>query len=125
MLDMQYDFIKFEGPSPRGDTKIAINKSGLIRLSSSFCREVQIFTFGYAILFYDKKNNAVAFKFTSKREAGAIKITRDKTAATLSVKSFLKEFNLLTRIYFRRYEWEREYFPELGGFVYIIKLNKQ
>ena len=59
----KYNFIQFDGIIPRGDTKIAINKSGLIRLSSGFCRTTNIKSFNRVALFYDSTNHALAIKF--------------------------------------------------------------
>jgi len=127
MLDMnnKYKFVKFEGGyHPRGDTKIAINNSGLIRLSSGFCRITKATNFTYAVLFYDATNQAVAFKFTEHLEKGAVKITKDKTAATLATKSFFNANGLNFKSHFGRYDWKKLTISDIGE-VYIIELTKK
>lgn len=119
----EYKFIKYTGNYSRGDTKIAINKSGLIRLSSGFCRLTNVTRFEHAILFYDPIKKAIAFKFTNTREEGSFKITKDRTGATLSATSFLKTNKLLLRSYFGRYEYKKQTVQNIGE-VYIIDLNK-
>lgn len=121
---MQYSFIKFAGNYPRGDTKIAINKSGLIRLSSGFCRTTNAARFKYAVLFYDSGNKAIAIKFTNIRETGILSVTKDKAAATLSAKLFMKANNLNLRSYFGRYDWEKLTIPSIGE-VFVIELGKK
>jgi hypothetical protein len=119
----EYSFVKYTGNSPRGDTKIAINKSGLIRLSSGFCRLTNVTDFEYAILFYDPVKKAIAFNFTNTQEDGALKVTKDRTGATLSATSFMKVNKLLLRSYFGRHEWKKLHIQNIGE-VYIIDLNK-
>jgi hypothetical protein len=122
--DMAYKFERFTGSVPRGDTKIAINKSGLIRLSSGFCRVTNILNHEFAILFYDKINKAIAIKFTNNKEQGILKLTKDRNAATISAKSFLSVNSLLLRSNFGRFAWEKQTIPNIGE-VFIIELNKK
>lgn len=122
MID--YQFKKFSGVYPRGDTKIGINKSGLIRLSSGFCRSTNIRKFKYTIMYYDNNNNAIALKFTSSREDGRLKVTRDGTGATVSGSSFMKANNLNLKNISGRYGWKKISLPEIGE-VFIIELGKK
>lgn len=119
---MQYKFERYTGNVPRGDTRIAINRSGLIRLSSGFCRASNVLTFKYTVLFYDKINNAIAFKFTNHKEEGVLRITKDRAAATLAATSFIKLNGLNLRSYFKRYDWEKQNVPDIGE-VFIINLR--
>lgn len=119
-----FNFVKFDGYYSRGDNKIGINKSGLVRLSSGFCRDTDIKKFKFVVLYYDKDNNAVAFKFTNIKEDGRLKVTVDGTGATVSASKFLKANNLNLRSYFRRYEWEKKNLPGIGE-VFIIRLNSK
>ncbi len=120
----QYKLEKFEGPLPRGDTKIAINKSGLIRISSGFRRTTKTENFKYVILFYDRSNNVIALKFTNIYEKGAFRATRDRTAATVSGTSFFKTNNLNLKILSGRYGWVKETVHNIGE-VFIIELTKK
>ncbi len=119
-----YNFVKFDGIYPRGDTKIAIHNSGIIRLSSQFCRLLNIEKFQYVVLFYDKVNRAIAIKFTNNDEEGRLKITKDRTAASISGKAFMTANKLNLRSYFGRYDWEKQNIPNIGE-VFIIKLGKK
>ncbi len=120
---MSYKFIKFNGIAPRGDTKIGINKSGLIRLSSGFCRITNARSFDYTILFYDSVNRAMAFRFTNKKEDGVLTVTKDGTAATVSGKSFFTANNLDLQSFSGRYDWTKMVHPDIGE-IYIIDLPK-
>ncbi len=121
---MDYNFVKYEGNYPRGDNKISIQKSGLVRLSSGFCRTTDAMSYKYAVLFFDSSKRAIAFKFTNERENGALKITKDRNAATVSAKSFINANNLNLRSYFGRYGWVKRNIPEIGE-VFIIELGKK
>lgn len=119
---MKYDFIKFEGNYSRGDTKIGLNKSGLMRLSSGFCRVTNVKDFKYAVLFYDKQNNAIAFKPTNNLKDAVFSITKDRTGATISMKSFIIANNIDLGNRSKRYEWKKEVLSAFGE-IYIIDLN--
>lgn len=119
-----YNFERFTGSVPRGDTKIGINKSGLIRLSSGFCRIANVLSYEFAVLFYDKTNNAIAIKLTNKKEPGILKLTRDNNAATISAKSFLSVNSLLLRSNFGRFSWKKQTITDIGE-VFIIVLGKK
>lgn len=121
---VDYQFKKFSGVYPRGDTKIGINKSGLIRLSSGFCRNTNIKKFKYTIMYYDSNNNVIALKFTSNREDGRLKVTHDGTGATVSGSSFMKANNLNLKNISGRYGWKKINQPEIGE-VFIIELDKK
>lgn len=120
---MKYRFTKFNGIYPRGDTKIGLNASGLIRLSSGFCRNTNVTNFKYSILFYDRQNKAMAFKFVIKSEDGVLRITKDGTGATISSLSFFRANNISIKNYSGRYEWKKMFIPDIGE-VYIIELRK-
>ncbi|KKR28458.1 hypothetical protein A3J17_03220 [Candidatus Curtissbacteria bacterium RIFCSPLOWO2_02_FULL_40_11] len=119
-----WSFKKFDGVYSRGDTKIGINKSGLIRLSSGFCKSTNVTNFKYCVLFYDSGNKAIAFKFINTRENGVLKITRDTTGATVSAKSFFKANKLDLETNAGRYDWGKQTIPNIGD-VFIIELDKK
>ena len=121
---MIYNFIRFSGVYPRGDTKIGINKSGLIRLSSGFCRETNISKYKHCILFFDKKNFAVALKFTDNKEEGILKVTKDGTGATISGTSFMKANGLSLKAYSGRYNWKKTNIQGIGEVIIIELLKK-
>lgn len=120
----QYKFVKFDGIYSRGDAKIGLNKSGLIRLSSGFCRINNILLFKYVVLYYDDLNKAIAFKFTNQREDGVLAVTKDTTGATVSVKSFMNANRLELRSYFGRYDWKKQTINGVGE-VFIIELGRK
>jgi hypothetical protein len=119
-----WSFKKFNGVYSRGDTKIGLNKSGLIRLSSGFCRLTNVTNYKFSVLFYDDRNRAIALKFTNEREDGVLKVTRDTTGATISGKSFFNANKLDLEICSGRYDWEKQTIPTIGD-AYIIELGKK
>jgi len=120
----KFNFVKFNGVYPRGDTKIGINKSGLIRLSAGFCRDTHTLEYNYAVLYYDKKNFTMALKFTKRKEEGILKVTKDGTGATISAVTFMKANNLSLKSYAGRYDWKKIMISEIGE-VFIIDLTKK
>ncbi len=119
----KYSFTKFEGDYPRGNSTISINRPGLLRLSSSFCKTTNITDFKYVILFFDKLNNAIALHPTNEFEKGASKITKDKKASAVSIKAFIIANNLNLEDYLGKYGWVMQNLPSIGD-VYIIELKK-
>lgn len=120
---MSYNFIKYDGHVPRGDTKVGLNKSGLLRLSTGFCRATNIKFFKYAVLFFDDTNKAIAIKPTNSKKEAIFTITNDGTAATISIKSFLKA-NSIDFKKAKRYDWKKQTLSNIGE-VYIIDLDKK
>jgi len=121
----KYDFLKFEKKNTRGDTKIAIHTSGVIRLSSGFCRVTNTTNAKYVIFFYDMTNKAIAFKFVPRQESGALKVTKDRAGAVIWAKSFMQENGLLKlRSIVGRYDWKKQTIPNIGE-VFIIDLGKK
>jgi hypothetical protein len=119
----QWSFEKFSGRIPRGDTKIGINRSGLIRLGVMFCKKTGVKKYTYCLQYFDKINNALALKFTNKKEDGIVTVTTDGEAAALSSKSFFKANNLDLDKISGRYEWTKENIPGVGD-VFIVELSK-
>lgn len=120
----QYKFVKFQGTYYRGDTRIGINKSGLVRLSSGFCRETNVKDFKYAILFYDDINKAIGFHFANTPEDGALRITTDDTAAAVSAKAFMSTNNLNLNEWAGRFDWKKLNIKDIGD-MYIVELGNK
>lgn len=120
---MSYKFQKYSGKYIRGDNKISIQKSGLIRLSAGFCDQTKAINSKYVVLYFDNLKKAIAFKFTDMNEEGALKITKDRNAATISGKSFLNAYHLNSKNYFHRYNWIKQDITDIGE-VFIINLEK-
>jgi hypothetical protein len=119
-----YNFKRFTGSYPRGDAKITISGSGIIRFSPRFCQLANLTNFTYAVLFYDAGNRAIAIKFTKKMEEGGMKLTKDAAAMTISAISFMKANALFLRSYFRHYDGNKKVLPNIGE-VYIVELDKK
>ncbi|OGK64697.1 hypothetical protein A2313_04360 [Candidatus Roizmanbacteria bacterium RIFOXYB2_FULL_41_10] len=121
---IKYNFERFTGAPARGDTRISINRSGLIRLSAGFCRVNNILSFKYCILFYDRSNGAIALKFINNKEDGVLKVTKDRKAATLAATSFIKSNKLDLRSNFKRHDWKKLSIPDVGE-VFVVELSKR
>ncbi len=116
-----YKFERYTGKYIRGDDKISIQKSGLVRLSAGFCNKTHAMDYNYSVLFYDSLKKAIAFQFTNLKEEGALRITKDRNAATISAKSFISAYHLNSKNNFHRYSWKKESVPGIGE-VFIINL---
>ena len=121
----KYNFIKFTpGQYHRGDTKIALQATGLLRLSAGFCRTTGATNFRYAILYFDSSKKAIGIKFTNATEVGTLRVTKDKNGASIYAKSFLMANGLDINNHTGRYDWKKEFIPDLGE-IYILKLAKK
>lgn len=116
-------FKKYEGGFPRGSMKISINRPGVLRLSSAFCRLTNITKYEYAELFYNESTNAIGFHPTHELQEGASKITKDKKAAAISISLFLRANNLDVKKYFGKYDYSKQILADIGD-LYIIELGK-
>lgn len=119
----KYNFIRFEGDYPRGDIKISINRPGLLRLSSAFCKTTNITDFEYITLYYDESNNAIGLHPTNEFEKGASKITKDKKASVISIKAFMRANKLIVEEHLGKYDYSKQILEGVGD-VYIIELKK-
>ena len=119
-----YNFVKFQGVYHRGDQRIGVNKSGLIRLSAGFCRATNAKSFKYVLLFYDKNNQAIAFKFTNKLEDGVLRVTQDDTAAAVSAKAFMVMNKLNLNEWVGRFAWNKLNIEGVGE-AFIIELSNK
>lgn len=120
------DLKRFDGVYLRGDDRIGINRSGLIRLSSSFCRKTKIKEeFRYVVLFFSPSKRVIALKFTKNgNEKGVMLVVNDGKSATVSGLSFAKTYGLNLDEIAGRYPWEKTNLEGLGD-VYMIDLNKK
>lgn len=119
-----YNFEKFDGTYHRGDDKIVITKSGLIRLSAGFCRVTNLIPnkYKYVVLFYDKVNRAIGMKFLHEHEIGALSLTRDKAAMVFAAKAFFLTYALDLLLISGRYSWKKELIIGHGE-VYIVDVK--
>jgi hypothetical protein len=118
----KYSFVRFDGTYTRGDSKIGLNKSGLIRLSTGFCKLTNAKSFKYAALFYDSNNKAIAIKFLNKMEDAVLKVTQDGTAATLSALRFINSNKISLKESAGRYSWVKQEIEGTGE-VYVFEIK--
>ena len=117
----RFNFVKYQGDYLRGDSKISIQLSGLIRLSSGFCRASNALSYKCVFLYYDSGSNAMGLEFSNSLEKGALKVTQDRNAGSISAKSFFKNYSLNLKNIVGRYGWEKNLIRSMSE-LYVIEL---
>ncbi|OGM14656.1 hypothetical protein A3D84_00190 [Candidatus Woesebacteria bacterium RIFCSPHIGHO2_02_FULL_42_20] len=78
----------------------------------------------YAVFFYDPQKKVIAFRFVKQHEKGVFKLTKERSAATVSVLSFIKANKLNRKNFLGWYDREKVSIPEIGE-VYVLQLDKK
>lgn len=120
---MTYNFVKHFNTKDRG-TSISIAKQGLLRLSAGFMRVANIKDKPFVILYWDKNSMTIALQFVENQKGGALRVTEDTSAATISIKSFMRFSELDLDQYIGKYNWEKTNIDNIGE-VYIVKLTSK
>lgn len=100
--------------------KVSIWMGGQIGFNQGAVERFNIRSFQYAVLFYDKNERKIGFIFTNEAEEGANKITKGKTGAFVSAKTFLDYYGInhdKTERYSLYYDDKNE--------LYVIDLKKR
>jgi len=123
---MNYNFEEFTERNTRRENRITITRSYSIGLPQFFFEKNKIHNFKYAVLFFDKKNEAIAIHFTNEEKENAFKIMKSKKGygGHIVARSFFTYYDINPKIYYGRYEWEK-YNLEGVGEVFVIKLKKR
>ena len=111
----------------RFEDRITVTRNRVIGLPTQFCEINSIQDFMYAVLFYDKTNNAIGIKFTNEiTETGKIKITKNNqgNGAHIPATSFFKANRINTKKYAGRYEHKKvKIIDEDGQQITVIAFN--
>lgn len=125
---MSYNFQKFEGRNVRLENRITITKSNSIGFPSKFYNDNKIKDFKFVILYWDKDNQAVGIKFTNdESEKNKFSIIHSKVGYGGSViaRSFFKACEINPKLYYGRYDWEKQNLENIGDIYIIIMKEKQ
>ena len=117
-----YKFVRFTKTGSKGSYNISTNASYSFGLLSGFYSKENISKYKKAVLFFDKKNNAVAFSFTNDENAeGAFAITHGKNTGSVSCRSFFLENELKQEQYLGK-RVPRKITDEKLGALYVVDL---
>lgn len=121
-----YSFTKYKNQGPSKDNRISINKSGEITFPSIFCYQNKVFSYGYAIFFWDNEKKAVGIRFANKKEDGTYTVKRSSKGggARISARGFLNANKIDLSVYSGRHEWQKYEDPELGT-LYVFELENK
>lgn len=120
---MNYKFTKFERYFTSGDATVSITRASALRFSTKFCKITNIMDFNYVFLFYDASNKVIGIQPTHKKDKNSLKITREGSAAAVSIEGFMKKYALDVKIYHGTYGWTKERVPDIGD-MFIVNLKK-
>ena len=118
-----YNFEKFTNAGAKlGNYTISVNNSYSFGISSGFYAKEGIRNFKRAILFYDKKMKAVAFKFTNDEGIkGTFAVTHVKNSASISARSFFISNEILKKEYIGKKD-PKKIDDDNHGKLYVIDL---
>lgn len=115
---MEYNFIRHTKTGKRFEDRITVTRNRAIGLPTQFYEDNRVKEYLYAVLFYDKQNNAVGIKFTNdSNEVGRITITKNNQGygAHIPATSFFKANRINTKKYAGRYEYKKIAITEENG----------
>ncbi len=100
----EYEFEEFNSVGTRFNINITLGESERFYLGNSFCQKYNVQSMLGVKLMYDKKRNAVGFRFLTENEDGMVKIKKlGKDAAYINAKAFLGIYNIDPKKYANRY----------------------
>jgi|ADGO01.1.fsa_nt_gi hypothetical protein len=126
---MQYKFVKHTQVGKRFEERITITRARHVGFPTQFYEDNHIKDYKYAVLFYDKDNDAIGIKFTNENEPGAIAIARHSKGygGYISATSFFKANRINTKKYAGRYDFKKVPLREVGfeedGDLFVIELK--
>lgn len=120
-------FQKFTNLHQRQENRISVTSSNSFGFPRKFFKDNKIGRYKYVVLYYDRRNKAVGFYFTnSEEEKYKFSIIRSKQGYGGSVvtTSFFKTYNLNSRLYRGKYDWEKKKMEGIGE-LFIIQLKER
>lgn len=124
MEEQKLNLKKFEGTKARLENRITVTASNSFGYPRKFYKDNNIENFKYVVLYYDEKNKVIGFLFTNSEEEGH-KYTLIKSkqgyGASIVATSFFRTYNLDSKKYRGRYDWEKRNLEGVGE-LYVIRL---
>ena len=121
---MTYNFVKFESRNTKTEDRITVTKSQSIGLPTKFYNDNMINQYKFAVLFYDKEENAIGIQFTNDdNEKNSFSIIKsDKYGGSIVARSYFKANNIDTVKYHNRFNW-KTFEQEGAGKLFVIELD--
>lgn len=112
-------FEKFTKTGQRFKPKVSIWSRGQIGISQGALERFKLHDYNYVILFYDRDNKIIGFKFTNEEsEDGAIKLSVRNTGGVISGRAFLEYYGI---DYSKTKQYDMIY--DEGNELYVISLD--
>ncbi len=127
MGKVEYNFKKYEKINSRFEDRITITLSRSFGFPARFCQDNELDNFKYVIIYYDEKNKAIGFSFSSdEQEKNKYSLIRSKKGYGVIVvaTSFFKNYKLDPKKYRGKYESKRKKIEGIGQ-LYIIDLKEK
>lgn len=123
MEEKNYNFEEFTGFKSKFSTKISVGKSGF-GFSSGLYNKYSLDNYKALKVFFDKANNAIAFKFYAEPESGTIKLKKRSGGGYLGGRSFFGKYSIDPTKYANKYEPREIEYGQLGK-VLVIDLKEK
>lgn len=120
-----FSFQKFEKTNSKFEDRITVTASNSIGFPTKFYQNNNIENYKYVVLYYDQEQKAVGVNFiNSEEEKHKFSISRSKKGygGGIVATSFFKTYDIDTKHYRGRYEWEKVNQEGIGE-LYVIKLR--
>lgn len=120
-----FNFQKFEKTNSRFEDRITVTASNSIGFPTKFYQDNNIANYKFVVLYYDKDLKAIGILFTnSDEEKHKFSILRSKKGygGSIVATSFFKTYGIDTKLYHRRYNWEKVNQEGIGE-LFVIKLQ--
>ena len=113
-------FERFTKTKSRGyRPKVSIWSRGQIGFNQGFISRYNVEDYKFIVLFYDKEDKKIGFRFTKEDEEGCIKFSIKKTGMVVSARAFLDYYNI---DYSETRKYDVSY--DEGDDLYVINLSE-
>jgi hypothetical protein len=114
---------KFSSYGSKVSRKISITRSYSFGIPPALYKENDFDKYKYALLYYDKVANVIAFKFTEDDSEGGFKLVKygegERRGASFVARSFFNTYKLDPKVYKGRYEAKKATKEGIGDFYWI------
>lgn len=122
-----FNFQKFEKTNSRYEDRITVTASNSIGFPTKFYQDNNIADYKSVVLYYDKDQKAIGILFTnSDEEKHKFSILKSKKGygGSIVATSFFKTYGIDTKLYHRRYKWEKVNQEGIGD-IFVIQLQAE
>lgn len=121
----EFNFELFTGHKGKYNVVVSISKPGILSLSSGFFHKYKLSEYKGVQLFFDKKANSIAIKFSREEVTNMfnLKPREDNKGGFIACKSYISAYGL-EKYFGKRFSPSEIEHPELGK-IFVLDLNEE